>query len=623
VDSTESPLYLSIQFQPTIVNHSPVMKIINLFYTSPSPASGGGKTRRALLSLLCLLHLTLAAGQTTWMGMTFTVGSTPVSINSLGRLMAPGNSASHQLKLVQASDGQDVPGSAVNISMAGGTVGSFKYASLPQTVTLHPNTTYYLVSSETQGGDSWYGATTSVATTDVASCNGGVFWDGGGWTVHGGRNNMFVPVSFTYGPRDPDNVTGTSNGLDYAYYEFNTLYNQGDEWWQYLPELSSLSPLRTGTKTNFEISGNSRADNFIFRFTGYIDVPATGTYTFYTFADDACDLYIGGALVVFNKSVSEKSGKIDLKAGKHAISVVYTELRSAQILHHVRYEGPGVAKQNIPSDRLHRGGTVSSAPAPVAVVPTQPVQPVQPAPVPASGGFSGFYHITAKHSGKVVDVANESLSNGARVFQWVKNGGHNQHWSLLDAGDGYYRIVVRHSGKSLSVSNSISEAQQLDYTGTDTQKWLIESTGDGFYKLTNKGTGQVLDVNEISQADGARIQQWAYNGGDNQKWRLEQVSAGARAAADQTDPAVPEMQITLFPNPATDKVQINFNAGAAGQGKVTVSNATSRQSITRDFSLHTGSNVINLDVSSLQTGIYFLHFAADGKEATRKLVVTK
>ncbi len=431
---------------------------------------------------------------------------------------------------------------------------------------------------------------------------------------------MFVPVSFTYGPRDPDNVTDTSNGLDFAYYEFNTLYNLGDHWWQYLPELSTLSPLRTGTKSNFEISGNSRPDNFIFRFTGYIDVPATGTYTFYTFADDACDLYIGGALVVFNKSVREESGKIDLKAGKHAISVVFTELRSDQILHHVRYEGPGVVKQNIPAGQLHRGGTVSADPAPVAAV---PAELMQPAPIPASGGFSGFYQLTAKHSGKVVDVANESTANGARAFQWVNNGGHNQHWSLLDAGDGYYRIVARHSGKSLSVSNSIGETQQSDYTGADTQKWLIEPAGDGFYKLTNKGTGRVLDVAGISQADGARILQWTYNGGDHQKWRLEQVSSGARAAADKMDPAASDPQILMFPNPATDKVQINYNAGAAGKGKVTVSDAASQQGLTRTYSLQPGSNVLNLDVSSLKTGIYFLHFAADGKEVTRKLVVAK
>ena len=38
-----------------------------------------------------------------------------------------------------------------------------------------------------------------------------------------------------------------------------------------------------------------QADYFGFRYTGYIQVPVDGIYTFYTTSDDGSRLYVGGA----------------------------------------------------------------------------------------------------------------------------------------------------------------------------------------------------------------------------------------------------------------------------------------------------------------------------------------
>ncbi|MEZ4542239.1 MAG: RICIN domain-containing protein [Chloroflexota bacterium] len=40
----------------------------------------------------------------------------------------------------------------------------------------------------------------------------------------------------------------------------------------------------------------------------------------------------------------------------------------------------------------------------------------------------GLYKITAKHSGKVLDVSAASPDGGAVVIQWDWHGGNNQRW---------------------------------------------------------------------------------------------------------------------------------------------------------------------------------------------------
>src|SRR5262249_19721089 len=113
-----------------------------------------------------------------WVGMQIVVGANPLTVTRLGRMMGPGNNASHTVKLVRTSDGQDVPGGAVAISMSGGTAGQFQYGSLSTAVTLAAGTTYWVVSQETAGGDSWYDWNTHVTTSAVA-VNNAVIWGSG------------------------------------------------------------------------------------------------------------------------------------------------------------------------------------------------------------------------------------------------------------------------------------------------------------------------------------------------------------------------------------------------------------------------------------------------------------
>ena len=84
----------------------------------------------------------------------------------------PGNSGTHTIKFVLASDGSDVPGGSASVIMAGGTVGQFNYTALANPITLQPNTVYYLVSQELIGGDFWYDYNL-ISTTTAGDCKFG------------------------------------------------------------------------------------------------------------------------------------------------------------------------------------------------------------------------------------------------------------------------------------------------------------------------------------------------------------------------------------------------------------------------------------------------------------------
>ncbi len=155
-----------------------------------------------------------------WLGMRFTVGASPVNVVSLGRIFLSGNSGVHTLKLVDASNGSDVPNGAVSLTAAGGTVGQFLYTALPSPVTLSANHTYYLVSQETLGGDSWAYWDTSVSTASVGTCDGAVYGSGG-YNLHAGVNSPLGPVNFLFGSGTANqppsvSVTSPSNGATFT-----------------------------------------------------------------------------------------------------------------------------------------------------------------------------------------------------------------------------------------------------------------------------------------------------------------------------------------------------------------------------------------------------------------------
>src|SRR5262249_20801535 len=152
---------------------------------------------------------------------------------------------------VQASDGKDVTGGSVSIGMSGGTVGQFKYGSLSSPVTLVAGATYYVVSQEAAGGDTWYNYDSRVTTAAVAA-EGAALWGygEGQWYPAGAAGQVFVPVDFKY-ESVPSSATAYVTGV-----ELGKLRNDYSGWVG-MEVVVGASPVTVTQLGRMMASGNS------------------------------------------------------------------------------------------------------------------------------------------------------------------------------------------------------------------------------------------------------------------------------------------------------------------------------------------------------------------------------
>lgn len=114
------------------------------------------------------------------------------------------------------------------------------------------------------------------------------------------------------------NVAAARNGVNYNYYE--GYFSRGADIER------KGNAVSKGTIANVSSADRQKEDGFGFVYTGYIDVPADGIYTFMTKSDDGSVLYIDGVKTVDNDgshSAASATGRIALAKGMHAFRLEY------------------------------------------------------------------------------------------------------------------------------------------------------------------------------------------------------------------------------------------------------------------------------------------------------------
>jgi hypothetical protein len=176
------------------------------------------------------------------------------------------------------------------------------------------------------------------------------------------------------------------------------------------------------------------------------------------------------------------------------------------------------------------GATPRPTPTPTPTVPgARPTVTPTPTPTPCTGcgGFSGYYRIMARHSGKAVVVAGVSTADGANVYQWDYNDNttDNDEWELRSIGSGFYRVINRHSGKDLTVVGASTanggDVVQFTYGGTTANdEWQPIDLGNGYHRVVNRHSGKVLNVAGASTINTGNVDQWAWANVNQQQFQL-------------------------------------------------------------------------------------------------------
>ena len=131
----------------------------------------------------------------------------------------------------------------------------------------------------------------------------------------------------------------------------NVQYEYFEGSWDALPDFSKLEPKQSGESFGFDIFQTDRRDGFALRFSGFIQIPADGTFTFHLGSDDGSRLLINGKEWVANDEIHPfnfKSESGELTKGAHAIAVEYFEQGGEEKLQ-VDIEGPNLSRQRVDS----------------------------------------------------------------------------------------------------------------------------------------------------------------------------------------------------------------------------------------------------------------------------------
>ncbi|MEM7673470.1 MAG: PA14 domain-containing protein [Verrucomicrobiota bacterium] len=116
-------------------------------------------------------------------------------------------------------------------------------------------------------------------------------------------------------------------------------------------EFNNLQPTSVGFSSQVNLDKSPGGSNFAMRFSGVLYVPNSGNWTFFLDSDDGSCLYVGNSefpLVNRSGSYSFDEGTAYLTAGFHDFHLLYYNGPGGSHLS-LKYEGPGVNKEEIPS----------------------------------------------------------------------------------------------------------------------------------------------------------------------------------------------------------------------------------------------------------------------------------
>lgn len=264
-------------------------------------------------------------------GAVTVTGATPTFTSSAS--VSPASVPSGQTTTVTATvtcTAGGLNGGVIDVEVynAGGTQVAQRFWS-PETLAVNQQKTYSFT---------W----TAPATTGTYTVKVGVF--GPNWAPNYHWNNSAGTVAVTQGQ-----VPNSGTGLKGEYYANNSL-------------TSPVTLTRTDTTVNFTWGTAAPVnkipkDNFSVRWSGQVEAPVSGSYTFSTVSDEGIRLWVNGQLLMDDwiaHTSRERAGTpITLAAGqRYTIRIDYYE-KTGSATARLLWAYPGQAKVVVPKGRLY------------------------------------------------------------------------------------------------------------------------------------------------------------------------------------------------------------------------------------------------------------------------------
>ncbi len=170
-------------------------------------------------------------------------------------------------------------------------------------------------------------------------------------------------------------------------------------------------------------------------------------------------------------------------------------------------------------------------------------------------------------------VCEASTAPGSLIYMWDQGEVDRRKWQFV-ASAGAYNIKNKASGLVAEVASA--RGRQLfmaSQTATSAKQWSLIPSGDHFF-IKNRGNGYVAEVG-ANKTD--KVYVWDQGINDRRLWSLVESSGSTigRLAFEGSEGALMEEQgveddIRVYPNPATDKVEIDYSSKSSGTALIRV-----------------------------------------------------
>jgi predicted esterase len=315
--------------------------------------------------------------------------------------------------------------------------------------------------------------------------------------------NFYVVAKDAAGNASPPSnqvTAGTvSKGLAYKYYEAATYTS--------LPNYNNVVPIETGRSNNIDLSVRNRDTYYSIQWTGFITIPATGTYYFSTNSDDGSRLWVNtpysfsGTPTVNNDGAhgtqQVTSLPMVLTAGVYPITVAYFNATGSGVMN-LRWRSTAIGVNNltaIPDQYLGDTMTIPGAAPAVPQILGATATAFNKVDLTWSDNsnnetgfelyrsptYNGTYSVVGKANANTTTLTDNSVAPNTRYWYKIRSVG--QFGESVQVTGLPYIVVYPfdNSTDDVSITNSDGTGNALTYTSTD----KVEGSHAGVFNGTS------------------------------------------------------------------------------------------------------------------------------------------
>ncbi|MEN2398900.1 family 16 glycosylhydrolase [Flavobacterium sp. MC2016-06] len=208
-------------------------------------------------------------------------------------------------------------------------------------------------------------------------------------------------------------------------------------------------------------------------------------------------------------------------------------------------------------------------------------------------------------------AAGKATDGDGTATRWASSFANATEWIYVDLGSNYNinRVVLKWEA-AFATQYKVQISSDLNFTESKTVNTQTASDG-GTDDLAVSGTGRYIRILCTAKA----LAPYGYSLYEIEAYGT--ASTAKKAAVVEETPEAALTDLAIYPNPATNYIQISVSGKLANK-EVTIYDLTGNLVLRSRINTTADESII--DVNQLPKGIYILNFKSDQKSFTKKLI---